>query len=81
MGRLMHWLDDRWNAWHARGEIRHHRLDRHPRLWAVGTVPLSTWLRHPVDGWQSYRRVIIPVLLEREMEQLRGDGTSGRGTA
>jgi hypothetical protein len=66
MWRLMNWLDDRWFGVYARGEVRHDWHDRHPRLWAVGTVPLSTWLRQPGTGWQSYRRVIVLTLAERD---------------
>lgn len=74
MWRLMNWIDDRWMAWHARGTVRYEWADRHPRLWAFGFTVPSTWLRRPVDGWQSYRRLIVPILLERETGQL-GDDT------
>jgi hypothetical protein len=75
MWRFWDWADDRWSAWHARKVVRGDEwADQHPRRWAVGLVPLSTWLRQPVTGWQSYRRVVGPVMLEREARQL-GDDT------
>jgi hypothetical protein len=73
MWRLMDWLDDRWSAQNGRKVVRDEDWpDRHPWRWAAGLVPLSTWLRHPVDGWQSYRRVVVPLRLEREMNDLSG---------
>jgi hypothetical protein len=59
------WLDGRWGAWHA-----HVDYERRPRLWVAGTVPLTTWLRHPWWGVESYRRHIRPLPLERESARL-----------
>jgi hypothetical protein len=69
----MRWLDRRWNRWHARGTLRRDWPDRRPRLWTFTTVPLSTWLRHPKAGWESYRAHLGPLLLSREMRQLTGE--------
>jgi hypothetical protein len=66
--RLMDWLDDRWAV-----AMPDDWPDRHPHLWVIGTVPLSTWLRHPVRGWQSYRRHIVPLLDERAGRPPRED--------
>ena len=72
MWRLMTWLDHRWTKWHARGTVRHDWLDRCPRLWTFTTVPLSTWLRHPATGWESYQAHIGPILLEQEKRRFIG---------
>jgi hypothetical protein len=64
------WMDHRWNRWHARMTV--HRQwgppepYRHLRLWVVGTVPLSVWLRQPRTARESYRAHLEPLLLERE---------------
>ena len=71
--RIMRWLDHRWNRWHARGTVRRDWLNRHPRLWVFTTVPLSTWLRRPRTGWESYQAHLGPFLLDREMRQLTAD--------
>lgn len=63
-------LDHHWRRWNARGTRRHNWLDRRPRLWVFTTVPLSTWLRQPRTGWESYQADLGPLLLEREMQQL-----------
>jgi hypothetical protein len=43
--------------------------DKRPRLFVVGTVPLTTWLRRPAAGLDSYRRH-IQVWREFEMAGL-----------
>lgn len=72
--RIMRWLDRRWFRWHARG-TRRGWLDCRPRAWTFTTVPLSTWLRRPQAGWESYQAHLHPILLEREAERLTGDGS------
>jgi hypothetical protein len=58
MYRLTSWLDDRWSGLHARmtQDGRWGDPDRHPVVFYIGTVPLSTWLAHPRDGVDSVRR-------------------------
>lgn len=73
---LLRWLDRRWFRWHARG-TRRGWLDRHPRLWVFTTVPLSTWLRQPRTGRESYQAHLGPLLLDRELRQLTGENTEG----
>ena len=34
----------------------HERSGRYPRLFTASNIPLSTWLRHPAAGLDSYRR-------------------------
>jgi hypothetical protein len=70
MWRIMHWLDRGWLRWHARGTLGGDWMYRRPRLWTFTTVPLSTWLRHPRDGWESYRAHLGPILFDRETRQL-----------
>ena len=72
MWRIMRWLDRRWSRWHARGTLRRNWITRRPRLWTFTTVPLSTWLRHPATGWESYRAHLGPILLDRELRQEAG---------
>jgi hypothetical protein len=54
----MSWVDRRWVYAHARMS-RAGRLGdvhRHPVVFYVGTVPLSTWLSRPRAGADSVRR-------------------------
>lgn len=71
---IMRWLDRRWYRWHAR-VTRRNWLDRHPRLWTIGTVPLSTWLTRPAAGRESYQAHLGPLLLEQETRRLHQEGT------
>lgn len=77
MTRIMRWLDHHWFRWHARGTLRRNWLDRRPRLWTFTTVPLSTWLRHPRTGWESYRAHLGPILLDEEMHHLAEGSEEG----
>lgn len=67
---ILRWLDHRWRRWNARGIRRHNWPDRRPRLWSFTLVPLSTWLRRPSAGWESYQAHIGPILFDRETRQL-----------
>jgi hypothetical protein len=64
--RLAAWLDGRW--W-AVG----HRLapgpDDRPRTFAAFGVPLTTWLRHPRWGAESYRRHAAAYLADAELRR------------
>jgi hypothetical protein len=73
MAEIMRWLDRRWFRWHARGTLRRNWLDRRPRLWVFTTVPLSTWLRNPQAGWESYLAHLEPLLLDLELRQLASE--------
>ena len=68
------WLDRRWTRWHARMSYRRKwgppAPYRHLRLWAVTTVPLSTWIRQPETARECYERHLKPLLIEREVSQL-----------
>ena len=74
MWQIMRRLDRRWFRWHARGTRRHDWLERRPRLWTFTTVPLSTWLRQPEAGRESYQEQLESLLLKREMRQLTEGG-------
>ena len=74
--QIMRWLDRRWFRWHAKGTRRRDWPGRRPRLWTFTTVPLSTWLRQPRTGWESYQAHLEPHLLNQEMRRLT-DGEEG----
>ena len=78
MYQIMRFLDRRWNRWHARGTVRRDWHGRHPKLWTFTTVPLSTWLRQPRTGWESYQARLGPFLLEREMWRLTATEREGK---
>ena len=49
--------------------VWHHWIkpdEKHPRLFAISFVPARTWVRHPVEGYRSYRRTIDGLRAERE---------------
>jgi len=51
------WIDDRWGMLNARMNQRGWwEAERHPVLFYIGTVPLTTWLTHPRWGVDSVRR-------------------------
>jgi hypothetical protein len=75
--RIMRWPDRRWNRWHARGTVRRDWLEHRPRLWTFTTVPLSTWLRRPRTGRESYQAHLGPLLLDRELRQMTSHDTEG----
>lgn len=56
------WIDDRWLALMLRWDP-----DRHPVLFYVGTVPLTTWFRHPRDGAESVRHHVTATQFDREI--------------
>ena len=55
---FLSWLDRGWGRAHAKlsRPSRVAEIDRHPVLFYIGTVPLSTWLSRPRDGVDSVRR-------------------------
>jgi hypothetical protein len=40
------------------------KYQTHPRMFAVAHVPVSAWIIHPRDGYQSYRRIVNGLLTD-----------------
>lgn len=74
---IMRLLDRRWCRWHVRAGRRGEWMVHRPRLWTFTEIPLSTWLRDPMAGWESYLAALEPLLLQREMQRLTDDAESG----
>lgn len=53
-------------SWHT------YKIDpaEQPHIFAMRSVPLNVWIKHPLEGYKSYRRVIQGLSTEIEMKKL-----------